>query len=293
MSRLWCSGPGRRVDRVGKIGSVIRIGWSVLARLTGQARGLNEQAGVRMVSKQWSEIQELAYKIWLEEGCPHGRDLDHWLRAESEVILLNLYRSFQQVRRPLNHLYPMIGYDDSFLGDRYNPFSLLAVLMAQSHPTSIAHNINRFGNELRSLTAWAKVFETATEGGRISALYEFAYPIASQCLSMPYSIKQAFIKSVCQISHQTNRFLDGNWTEKALPEKPNFPDAKRLAGRFPAWTALSAALAPLDDEAFRVASDDYRNQANHGLPRRIGYGYTPVIRRDRSGQNVARRASRT
>jgi hypothetical protein len=28
------------------------------------------------------------------------------------------------------------------------------------------------------------------------------------------------------------------------------------------------------------ATDDYRNQANHGFPRRIEYGYTPIIRRD-------------
>ena len=233
-----------------------------------------------MASKQWSEIRELAYKIWLEEGCPHGRDLDHWLRAESEVTLLGLYRDFQQVRRPLNHLYPMIGYDGSFLGGRYNPVSLVAVLMAQNQPLSITHNINRFGNELRSLLAWAKVFETITEAERISALYEFAYPTASQCMSMPYSIKQALIKSVCQISHQTNRFLDSNWNEKALPEKPNFHDARRLASRFEAWTALSTALEALDDKAFRLASDDYRNQANHGFPPRIEYGYTPVIRRD-------------
>lgn len=233
-----------------------------------------------MGSKQWSEIRELAGKIWLEQGCPHGKDLDHWLQAEGEVTLVALYRNFQEVRRPLSHIYPMIRYDDSFLGSRYNPFSLIAVMMAQTHPLAMAHNINRFGDELRSLSAWAKVFETATEDERISALYEFSYPIASQCMSMPYSIKQALIKLVCQISHQTNRFLDSNWNERALREKPNFPDAERLAARFQMWPALSAALEPFDNEAFRVASDDYRNQANHSFPRRFEYGYTPIIRRD-------------
>jgi hypothetical protein len=28
------------------------------------------------------EIRELAYKIWQEEGCPHGHHVDHWLRAQ-------------------------------------------------------------------------------------------------------------------------------------------------------------------------------------------------------------------
>jgi hypothetical protein len=29
-------------------------------------------------------IRQRAYEIWLAEGCPHGRDHVHWLRAEAE-----------------------------------------------------------------------------------------------------------------------------------------------------------------------------------------------------------------
>lgn len=28
------------------------------------------------------EIRQLAYRIWQEEGCPDGRDVEHWLRAQ-------------------------------------------------------------------------------------------------------------------------------------------------------------------------------------------------------------------
>ena len=28
------------------------------------------------------EIRLIAYKIWEEEGCPNGRDCEHWFRAE-------------------------------------------------------------------------------------------------------------------------------------------------------------------------------------------------------------------
>ncbi len=28
------------------------------------------------------EIKLIAYKIWEEEGCCQGRDVDHWIRAE-------------------------------------------------------------------------------------------------------------------------------------------------------------------------------------------------------------------
>ena len=30
------------------------------------------------------QIRRRAYEIWLNEGCPHGRDHIHWLRAEAE-----------------------------------------------------------------------------------------------------------------------------------------------------------------------------------------------------------------
>ena len=29
------------------------------------------------------EIQLIAYHIWEEEGCCHGRDCEHWLKAEA------------------------------------------------------------------------------------------------------------------------------------------------------------------------------------------------------------------
>jgi hypothetical protein len=31
------------------------------------------------------QIRERAYLIWVNEGQPHGRELDHWLRAEWEL----------------------------------------------------------------------------------------------------------------------------------------------------------------------------------------------------------------
>ena len=30
-------------------------------------------------------IRERAYLIWVDEGGPHGRELDHWLRAKWEL----------------------------------------------------------------------------------------------------------------------------------------------------------------------------------------------------------------
>ncbi len=31
------------------------------------------------------QVRERAYLIWVDEGRPHGRELDHWLRAKWEL----------------------------------------------------------------------------------------------------------------------------------------------------------------------------------------------------------------
>jgi hypothetical protein len=32
------------------------------------------------------EIALGAYRIWLQEGCPHGRDREHWLKARKQLV---------------------------------------------------------------------------------------------------------------------------------------------------------------------------------------------------------------
>jgi hypothetical protein len=32
------------------------------------------------------EVAKVAWSIWQQEGCPHGRDQEHWLKAEQQVL---------------------------------------------------------------------------------------------------------------------------------------------------------------------------------------------------------------
>lgn len=34
---------------------------------------------------RFGDIETRAYFIWEQEGRPHGKDLDHWFRAEAEI----------------------------------------------------------------------------------------------------------------------------------------------------------------------------------------------------------------
>jgi Protein of unknown function (DUF2934) len=44
-----------------------------------------EPAVLAAISSADPAARERAYAIWEEEGCPQGKDLDHWLRAEAEI----------------------------------------------------------------------------------------------------------------------------------------------------------------------------------------------------------------
>ncbi|HEX6769280.1 MAG TPA: DUF2934 domain-containing protein [Candidatus Binatia bacterium] len=56
-------------------------GWSDLTRT---AKSTMDKVREAMASpKREEEIRLIAYEIWLNEGCPHGRHEEHWFKAES------------------------------------------------------------------------------------------------------------------------------------------------------------------------------------------------------------------
>ena len=38
-----------------------------------------------MPTERNEQIREHAYRLWEAEGCPEGREMDYWLRAEREL----------------------------------------------------------------------------------------------------------------------------------------------------------------------------------------------------------------
>ena len=46
------------------------------------------------------EIRQLAYRLWQEEGCPDGRHLQHWLKAETILLEENRQPSEPKESKP-------------------------------------------------------------------------------------------------------------------------------------------------------------------------------------------------
>jgi hypothetical protein len=200
-----------------------------------------------------------------------------------DQTLCSLYGKFQEARRSIGRMYPLAVYDDFIDRGRYQGIALPMTVIAPEHMLTATNSVNRFNYDLHNLSAWNEVFSSIDEEQRWQATFEFTFLIASQCLSTPYSIKQMLIKLIYEISHHTSRFWDDPWDATSLKPRPNFPDAKKLAQRFVAWTALEKALSMLNSEDFVTASDNYRNRLNHGAPQRIEIGHLIAIVPDLRG----------
>ena len=64
-----------------QVKSGVEQGWNELTR-TAKNTMVRMRDAVAHPSRD-EEIRQIAYHIWRDEGCPEGRHLDHWLKAES------------------------------------------------------------------------------------------------------------------------------------------------------------------------------------------------------------------
>ena len=51
---------------------------------------------VKMPDATYHEISVCAYCIWVQEGRPEGRALDHWVQAELQLVLSSILRKKDQ-----------------------------------------------------------------------------------------------------------------------------------------------------------------------------------------------------
>jgi hypothetical protein len=63
-----------------QVKSGVEQGWTELTRTAKTTLAKVREAIAK--PKHDEDIRQIAYKLWQEEGCPDGRHLDHWFRAE-------------------------------------------------------------------------------------------------------------------------------------------------------------------------------------------------------------------
>jgi hypothetical protein len=75
-----------------EIKSGIEQGWDEVTRTAKETIAKVREA-IEHPSRE-EEIRQIAYQLWLDEGCPHGRHLDHWFEAQS------IWREQQAAKQP-------------------------------------------------------------------------------------------------------------------------------------------------------------------------------------------------
>jgi hypothetical protein len=61
-------------------------GESTVTRLPAQTTNSNRTASSAAKPSQNEEVAMKAYLIYVSEGCPQGRDAQHWLEAEAQTL---------------------------------------------------------------------------------------------------------------------------------------------------------------------------------------------------------------
>ena len=54
---------------------------------SGIPAGYHERRVIHRHSTEPDEVARRAFELWLQQGCAHGHDFDHWLQAERELEL--------------------------------------------------------------------------------------------------------------------------------------------------------------------------------------------------------------
>jgi hypothetical protein len=62
-----------------------RLGANYIKRETFMARELQKANPMKNNKPTHEEISARAFQIFVERGCPEGRDLEHWLEAEAQL----------------------------------------------------------------------------------------------------------------------------------------------------------------------------------------------------------------
>ena len=153
--------------------------------------------------------------------------------------------------------------------------------------SELANIINDLAHHVHRLRAWAEVIEPLGDDDRLEVTHEFVDVLGTVALGLPYAIKSRFTYAAAHLCHQANRSMDlGDW-------KDRFPDGNLylnhiddICRRWRTFRRFKLAVEPIAGNAFKDASDDFRNSYNHGFSPRLVLGLTRSASRMTSGSGA-------
>jgi hypothetical protein len=70
----------------GMVSKVNRVNRKTAGGVAGKTAAAGTGASARSAVATPEMVAVRAYEIYLAEGCPEGREVEHWVRAEAELL---------------------------------------------------------------------------------------------------------------------------------------------------------------------------------------------------------------
>lgn len=160
-------------------------------------------------------------------------------------------------------------------------------LMLDEYATELANIINDLTNHVHRLRAWDTVLLGLDETDKHELSHEFIDTLGTVALGQPYAIKSRFAFAVGHLSHQANKAADGRDWRDEFPDKNLYlNDIEPYSSQWKEYRAFKLKLEPLAGKKFKQASDNFRNNYNHGFSSRFVVGMTATVKREVIGDRV-------
>ena len=150
------------------------------------------------------------------------------------------------------------------------------------HSRELANGINSFGRHINSLQVWEKVLNEFNDKEKHFIVIEFVAPLATLCLTLPYTLRSWFIYSVAHLCHQANRLKQKPWIDNLPLDKEIYFNEADKRGRYwgKEYNKLKKAIEKISNKQYEKATYDFRNKYNHRYSLRIEIGQTEFLKRN-------------
>jgi hypothetical protein len=148
---------------------------------------------------------------------------------------------------------------------------------------------NQYAYWLTRAQLWERILLNYSEDEILEIRYEFTDLPLDWCLHFPYKFRSRIIFCATQLCYV--KAIAGKLISKdsVMPDdKINLRVLSAVTKHWTSGAALVEALKKVDGEAFRDATDEYRNKAQHRHARRLNFGHTSNIVRSFPEGSVVR-----
>lgn len=204
--------------------------------------------------------------------------------------MVQLFENFQSVRRQTaDSLSTRILRPVYKLPSRVRGFETVRFIeMARGFNRSLLEATNRFLIDIHHGDSWFKVAQPLEDDDRIIVFWDFGEPHLELAVGRPYSLKNQYIFAATHLLHQSNFLKISNWKDDLpLDGSIDYKVLKKVGGDWSAFPDFIKKIKQLNDEAFTMATGNFRHKSQHRYKIRFDHGLTPVVERTKTGTGIS------